>query len=110
MASTFIQFRADEEDKKEASNILNALGTNLSAVLNMTVKQIIIQRGIPFEVRIPNNKGVKEVAASMAMEEMPLSNDEVEALKNFQQKSREEQEKEIQDLISKNTEKETKSA
>ena len=67
MASTFIQIRTDEKDKKEASAILEALGTNLSAVLNMTIKQVILQKRVPFDISLPKEYVVSNVAASMAM-------------------------------------------
>lgn len=100
MASTYIQIRTDERDKKEASAILNALGTNLSAVLNMTIKQIILQRRIPFDVALPlASSPVHSVAASMAMEHMALSDKQIEGLENFSHKTPEEQEKEINNLV-----------
>lgn len=102
MADTYIQFRADEEDKKEASSILNALGTNLSAVLKMTLKQIIIKKGIPFDVSLPEHSyAVKEAAASLAMEGMPLTEEEKDDLEEFNNMSKEEQEKNIQEIVAK---------
>lgn len=110
MASTYIQFRTDEKDKKEASEILNSLGTNLSAVLNMTIKQIIIQKGIPFNVKLPQeDSAVRNVTASMAMEGMNLTEDQVKRMNVFADKTPEEQEKEINELVSQYEEKETKS-
>ena len=110
MANTYIQIRTDEKDKKEASEILSALGTNLSAVLNMTIKQIILQRRIPFDVALPKEntipRPVRNVAASMSMEGMPLNNEQLQDLEEFSHKSAEEQEKEIQQFIKKYKEKE----
>lgn len=40
------------KDKEKASAILEKLGTNLSVVINMLIKQIIITEGIPFEVKM----------------------------------------------------------
>ena len=40
MAKTFLQVRTDERDKEQASVILEQLGTNLSSVVNMLLKQI----------------------------------------------------------------------
>lgn len=54
MANTsLLQVRVDAEDREKASAILESLGTNLSAAVNMLIKQIIITEGIPFEVRQP---------------------------------------------------------
>lgn len=43
MANTsLLQVRTSSEDKEKASEILEKLGTNLSAVVNMMIKQIIL--------------------------------------------------------------------
>ena len=43
MANTsLLQVRVDAEDREKASAILESLGTNLSATVNMLIKQIII--------------------------------------------------------------------
>ena len=52
MTNTFLQVRVDEKDKEKAAEILEHLGTNLSAVVNMLIKQIIITRSIPFEIKL----------------------------------------------------------
>ena len=52
MADTYLQVRTTEADKQAASAILDELGTNMSAVVNMLLKQIIITRSIPFEVKL----------------------------------------------------------
>lgn len=51
MESVNFQVRLDKEDKEKAAEILDGLGTNLSAAVNMLVKQIIIHNGLPFEVK-----------------------------------------------------------
>lgn len=97
MGSTYVQIRTDEDDKKKASEILNELGTNLSAVLNMTIKQIILQRRIPFDVALPKrDDAVEYAAATLAMEGMPFDEQGMQMLDRFNQMSPEEQEKELQ--------------
>ena len=49
-----LSIRVDLEVKKEAENILNYLGLSMSSAINMFLKQIVINRGLPFEVKIPN--------------------------------------------------------
>ena len=72
MAKTFLQVRTDERDKEQASVILEQLGTNLSSVVNMLLKQIIMTKSIPFEVRMSKDytekEKTEEVKASMEME------------------------------------------
>ena len=45
--------RIEPEVKEQAENILAALGIPASSAINMFYKQIILQRGMPFEIRLP---------------------------------------------------------
>ena len=45
--------RIELEVKEEAESILAALGIPASNAINMFYKQIILNRGLPFEVKIP---------------------------------------------------------
>ena len=49
-SNTTIVVRVNEKDKEQASAILDSVGTNLSAAINMLLKQIILQNGLPFAV------------------------------------------------------------
>lgn len=53
---TTYSFRTDKMSKEEASAILKSLGTDLSSVFNMCMRQIIIQKGIPFDVNLGYNQ------------------------------------------------------
>lgn len=59
MADSYLQVRVDKEDKEKAGLILDKLGTNLSSVVNMLLKQIILTEGIPFEIK-QNRSSKKE--------------------------------------------------
>lgn len=52
MSSSQINVRIDEFAKKQAEMILGELGLNMSTAINMFVKQVIAQQGLPFAVRI----------------------------------------------------------
>ncbi|MDD8049144.1 MAG: type II toxin-antitoxin system RelB/DinJ family antitoxin [Thomasclavelia sp.] len=45
--------RIEPEVKKQAEEILSVLGVSSSNAINMFYKQIILQQGLPFEVKIP---------------------------------------------------------
>lgn len=45
--------RIEPEIKEQAETILNALGIPASNAITMFYKQIILQRGLPFEVKLP---------------------------------------------------------
>ena len=50
--------RIEPEVKEQAENILATLGIPVSNAINMFYKQIILQRGIPFELKIPERHPV----------------------------------------------------
>ena len=45
--------RIEPEVKDQAESILSTLGIPASNAINMFYKQIILQRGLPFDVKIP---------------------------------------------------------
>lgn len=59
----------------------------MSSVVNMLLKQIILTKSIPFEIKIPQiyttEEQIAEVSASMAMEQMPLDTNDINLLKNI---------------------------
>ena len=89
--------RVDPETKEQAEAILNQLGIPMSNAIGMFLKQIVMQRGIPFEMKLPATvpaalgsmtreqfnaelqKGMDDIAADRV-----VSADEVEAeMKSF---------------------------
>ena len=48
--------RIEPELKEQAEAILSALGIPVSNAINMFYKQIILQRGIPFELKLPHER------------------------------------------------------
>ena len=47
--------RIEPEVKEQAENILAQLGIPASNAINMFYKQIILQNGLPFEVKLPEH-------------------------------------------------------
>ena len=58
--------RIEPELKEQAEAILAALGIPASNAITMFYKQIILQRGIPFEMKLPERKPVDMSALSQA--------------------------------------------
>ena len=89
MANTsMLQVRTDPNDRERAAAILDSLGTNLSAVVNMLLKQIIITESIPFEVKLNHpaysiEQSIQETKASLAMEGMNLTDEETRMLTDY---------------------------
>ena len=48
-----INVQVDAKDKEEATKILKDLGLNMSTFINMAIKQVIKNDGIPFEITNP---------------------------------------------------------
>lgn len=48
--------RIEPDVKEQAESILTALGIPVSGAINMFYKQIILQRGLPFDVKLPAEK------------------------------------------------------
>lgn len=48
--------RIEPDVKEQAESILSALGIPASNAINMFYKQIILQRGLPFEVKMPASR------------------------------------------------------
>ena len=47
-----VQARTPENIKESANNILNKLGLNMSAYINMALNQLVIQEKIPFSITL----------------------------------------------------------
>ena len=56
--------RIEPDVKEQAESILSALGIPASNAINMFYKQIILQRGLPFDVKIPSAEPVDMSALS----------------------------------------------
>ena len=56
MRSATLQVRMPEELKKEANDILSTLGLTASEAVNIFYSQIVLNNGIPFEIKLPNKE------------------------------------------------------
>ena len=60
--------RIEPEVKEQAESILSSLGISASNAINMFYKQIILQNGLPFEVKLPKEKPIS--AGSLTKDEL----------------------------------------
>ncbi|WP_335931787.1 type II toxin-antitoxin system RelB/DinJ family antitoxin [Fusobacterium polymorphum] len=51
-----INIRVNDEVKKEAEIIFKSLGLNMSVAMNLFLKKCINEKGIPFDLKIPNKE------------------------------------------------------
>lgn len=56
--SANLYVRIEPEIKEQAEKILSTLGISASNAINIFYKQIILQRGVPFEVKIPDSTSI----------------------------------------------------
>ena len=52
--SANLYVRIEPDVKEQAESILSALGISASNAINMFYKQIILQRGMPFDLKLPS--------------------------------------------------------
>ena len=50
-----VQFRADKSLKQEATEIYEALGMDLPTAFRMFMKRSILERGLPFDAKLPED-------------------------------------------------------
>lgn len=62
--------RVDPETKEKAEAILNQLGIPMSNAIGMFLRQIVIQRGIPFDMKLPAS--VPVAVGSMTKEQFDV--------------------------------------
>jgi len=59
MLSTTVRARVDESVKKEAEKVFKDLGITTSQAIVMFLNMVKLQKGIPFELKIPNKETLK---------------------------------------------------
>jgi len=54
MNSTTIQVRLNKQTKEQAQKVFRTLDISMSEAIKLFLRQVALQRGIPFEIKIPN--------------------------------------------------------
>jgi DNA-damage-inducible protein J len=57
--SAIIRARIEPELKAEAETIFNELGLSITEAITLFYRQVQLARGLPFEVRIPNQTSLQ---------------------------------------------------
>ena len=65
-----IQTRVDPEIKRNAQKILDILNISMSEAISIYLTQITLNKGIPFEVRIPNDLTARTLKKSEKKKEL----------------------------------------
>ena len=81
MATIPTQIRIDETTKKQAVELLEGLGINLSDAVNMFLKQVVMRGGIPFEIKYPEYR--QEVVDAMEEAKQLSRNPDTKRYRSF---------------------------
>ena len=68
--SANVNVRVEPDVKKQAEDILEKLGVSTSAFINMTYRQVIMKRGIPFSVELPSGIETLDTMTDAEFDEM----------------------------------------
>lgn len=66
-ATAFVRARVDERVKNDAAAVLAGLGLTVSDVVRMTLTRVARDKGLPFELKIPNAETKAAISESRAM-------------------------------------------
>jgi len=58
--------KLDKEIKERAKEIFQELGMTMGDAVNIFLKQVLLHRGLPFEVKIPNEQTRKVIEEAKA--------------------------------------------
>jgi DNA-damage-inducible protein J len=70
MSDVIVKSRIEPELKADAEAILEKLGLSVSDVIRLTFRQIVARRGLPFDVKIPNEETLAAIEESRTMKLM----------------------------------------
>jgi DNA-damage-inducible protein J len=59
--TAYINARVTPSLKKEAAKVLASLGVSTTDAITMFLRQVVLHRGLPFPVRVPNSETVAAI-------------------------------------------------
>jgi len=68
MPKTQTTIRLEESDYKEAKDILKYIGMSYSQAVNMFNRMVVLERGLPFEAKIPNEETLQAMKEAMELD------------------------------------------
>lgn len=75
MKSTTVRARIDADLKADAEHILAKLGLSVSEAINLFMAQIKLRKGIPFDIRVPNEETLQAFQDSEVERDLVHSKD-----------------------------------
>ena len=77
MPKTQTTIRLEESDYKEAKDILKYIGMSYSQAVNMFNRMVVLERGLPFEAKIPNEETLKAMKEALELEGEYITLDDI---------------------------------
>lgn len=68
MLDTTVRARIDSNLKNEVETIFHELGLTTSQAITLFLKKVKIEKGIPFELKIPNETTIKAMSEAKNLE------------------------------------------
>ena len=65
MSKTSMSIRLDSEVKEQAQQVFNHLGMDMTTAINIFLRQAIQYQGLPFDVRLDENRKLLEVLTDL---------------------------------------------
>ena len=65
MSKTSMSIRLDSEVKEQAQLVFNHLGMDMTTAINIFLRQAIQYQGLPFDVRLDENRRLLEVLTDL---------------------------------------------
>ena len=59
---SYINARVDKQLKTQAEKVLRSLGVSTSDLITMLLRQVVLTKGVPFDVRLPNEETIRAMA------------------------------------------------
>ena len=73
--------------KNEAEGIFDSLGLSMSSAINIFFKQVVLHKGLPFEVKIPNARTKKAIEDALAGKNLQYFDSPQEMFDSYKDKS-----------------------
>ncbi len=74
-ATEVVRARVDERLKEEATVILASMGLTVSDFVRIGLTRVVIEQGLPFEMRVPNRLTVETLTKSERGEDIHRAED-----------------------------------
>ena len=60
--NAYVHARVDKRIKERAEKVLHQVGISTSDLINIMLHQVVLTKGVPFDVKIPNQETIDAIA------------------------------------------------